>query len=361
MALQLARSYHVERGEPKRWQVISPAQAYHGPTMQTLALTGRPGLQGPFGAVPPRAPAHPAELARIRPHRRSGARGARPRARAGRAGERVGVLLRGDQRRGAARLHPAEALLGRARRAPRAARLPRPVRRGRDRRRTDGRVVRGERDGVHPGHHRHREGPRRRVRGDRRGPVPGGGVRRDRRRLEALPARPHVGWGAALVRGRARGPRGPAVRGTRRPRARTGRSPARRARGVARGHPDGGGGPRARLPPRRARSRIRATGRVFLPPRAAASPAGSTTARVRARPHHAVDAAHPRRIRGRPDACSRRRSRRPTRSSPRWSPASPRRSAPSARRSRRELERGAGPAGTGAGDELAKRRRRSAR
>jgi adenosylmethionine-8-amino-7-oxononanoate aminotransferase len=49
MALQMARSYHVERGERHRWQVISPAQAYHGPSMETLALTGRPGLQGPFG------------------------------------------------------------------------------------------------------------------------------------------------------------------------------------------------------------------------------------------------------------------------------------------------------------------------
>lgn len=48
LAVQLARSYHVERGEPERWQVISPAQAYHGPTMETLALTGRPGLQRPF-------------------------------------------------------------------------------------------------------------------------------------------------------------------------------------------------------------------------------------------------------------------------------------------------------------------------
>lgn len=48
LAIQLARSYHVERGEPERWQVISAAQAYHGPTMQTLALTGRPGLQRPF-------------------------------------------------------------------------------------------------------------------------------------------------------------------------------------------------------------------------------------------------------------------------------------------------------------------------
>lgn len=48
MAMQIARRYHVDRGEPKRWQVISPAQAYHGPTMATLALTGRPGLKRPF-------------------------------------------------------------------------------------------------------------------------------------------------------------------------------------------------------------------------------------------------------------------------------------------------------------------------
>ena len=48
MAIQLARSYHVERGETDRWQVISPAQSYHGPTMETLALTGRAGLHGPF-------------------------------------------------------------------------------------------------------------------------------------------------------------------------------------------------------------------------------------------------------------------------------------------------------------------------
>jgi len=48
-ALQMARSYHVERGDIQRVHVISPAQAYHGPTMATLALTGRPGLQRPFG------------------------------------------------------------------------------------------------------------------------------------------------------------------------------------------------------------------------------------------------------------------------------------------------------------------------
>ncbi|HEY7258154.1 MAG TPA: aminotransferase class III-fold pyridoxal phosphate-dependent enzyme [Gaiellales bacterium] len=45
--LRLARAYHVERGERERWNVISFAQAYHGPTMATLALTGRPGLQHP--------------------------------------------------------------------------------------------------------------------------------------------------------------------------------------------------------------------------------------------------------------------------------------------------------------------------
>jgi adenosylmethionine-8-amino-7-oxononanoate aminotransferase len=56
MAIQLARRYHVDRGEPRRWQVISPAQAYHGPTTATLALTGRPGLQRPFQ---PYMPAHP--------------------------------------------------------------------------------------------------------------------------------------------------------------------------------------------------------------------------------------------------------------------------------------------------------------
>ena len=54
-AIQMARSFHVERGDTRRWQVISPAQAYHGPTMATLGLTGRPGLQRPFG---PYMPAH---------------------------------------------------------------------------------------------------------------------------------------------------------------------------------------------------------------------------------------------------------------------------------------------------------------
>ena len=48
-ALRLARSYHVERGEPDRWRAISPGQAYHGSTMGTLALNGRRALQDPYG------------------------------------------------------------------------------------------------------------------------------------------------------------------------------------------------------------------------------------------------------------------------------------------------------------------------
>jgi adenosylmethionine-8-amino-7-oxononanoate aminotransferase len=49
MALRLVRQYHVDRGEVERWRVISPAQAYHGSTLGTLGLPGRPTLQHPFG------------------------------------------------------------------------------------------------------------------------------------------------------------------------------------------------------------------------------------------------------------------------------------------------------------------------
>jgi adenosylmethionine-8-amino-7-oxononanoate aminotransferase len=45
-AVRLARSYHVERGDARRWRIVSPAQAYHGPTAVTLGLTGRPALVG---------------------------------------------------------------------------------------------------------------------------------------------------------------------------------------------------------------------------------------------------------------------------------------------------------------------------
>ncbi|MCI0634700.1 MAG: aminotransferase class III-fold pyridoxal phosphate-dependent enzyme [Actinobacteria bacterium] len=66
-AIQLARSYHVERGETSRWLVISPAQAYHGPTMATLGLTGRPGLHGPFSPYFPDLPHIPPSTDRFDP------------------------------------------------------------------------------------------------------------------------------------------------------------------------------------------------------------------------------------------------------------------------------------------------------
>ncbi len=40
MALRLVRQYHVDRDDAERWRVITPAQAYHGSTLGTLALRG---------------------------------------------------------------------------------------------------------------------------------------------------------------------------------------------------------------------------------------------------------------------------------------------------------------------------------
>ncbi|MGZ8706066.1 MAG: aminotransferase family protein [Gaiellaceae bacterium] len=53
MALRLVRQYHVDRGESERWRIVSPAQAYHGATLGTLALPGRPALQLPYGEYLP--------------------------------------------------------------------------------------------------------------------------------------------------------------------------------------------------------------------------------------------------------------------------------------------------------------------
>jgi adenosylmethionine-8-amino-7-oxononanoate aminotransferase len=63
-AVRLARAYHVDRGQRERWRIISPAQAYHGSTLGTLALTGRRrSLQEPyaeympaFSHIPPSTP-----------------------------------------------------------------------------------------------------------------------------------------------------------------------------------------------------------------------------------------------------------------------------------------------------------------
>jgi adenosylmethionine-8-amino-7-oxononanoate aminotransferase len=53
-AVRLARTYHVDRGERDRWRIISPAQAYHGSTIGTLALSGRRiSLQAPYAEYMP--------------------------------------------------------------------------------------------------------------------------------------------------------------------------------------------------------------------------------------------------------------------------------------------------------------------
>ncbi len=53
-AVRLARTYHVDRGQRERWRIISPAQAYHGATLGTLALSGRRrSLQYPYAEYMP--------------------------------------------------------------------------------------------------------------------------------------------------------------------------------------------------------------------------------------------------------------------------------------------------------------------
>jgi adenosylmethionine-8-amino-7-oxononanoate aminotransferase len=53
-AVRLARTYHVDRGQRDRWRIISPAQAYHGSTIGTLALSGRRlSLQDPYAEYMP--------------------------------------------------------------------------------------------------------------------------------------------------------------------------------------------------------------------------------------------------------------------------------------------------------------------
>jgi adenosylmethionine-8-amino-7-oxononanoate aminotransferase len=51
--IRILRQYHVDRGQPERWRVISQAQSYHGATMGALALTGRNCLQRPFESYLP--------------------------------------------------------------------------------------------------------------------------------------------------------------------------------------------------------------------------------------------------------------------------------------------------------------------
>ena len=53
-ALRLARKYHYDRGDTDRLKIISFAQAYHGSTFGTLALTDRPGLQDIYAPYLPK-------------------------------------------------------------------------------------------------------------------------------------------------------------------------------------------------------------------------------------------------------------------------------------------------------------------
>ena len=105
MAIQLARSYHVERGEPLALagdlvRAGVPRADDGDARAHRAARAARP-----VRPVPAPAPAHPAEHVAFDPTGEAALDGARPRPRAGGSRERLGVLLRGDQRRGAARVH----------------------------------------------------------------------------------------------------------------------------------------------------------------------------------------------------------------------------------------------------------------
>ncbi len=47
-AVKLARAYHLATGAPRRHKVVRRAVSYHGNTLATLALSGRPNLQAPY-------------------------------------------------------------------------------------------------------------------------------------------------------------------------------------------------------------------------------------------------------------------------------------------------------------------------
>jgi adenosylmethionine-8-amino-7-oxononanoate aminotransferase len=47
-AVKLARAYHIANGQPARHKVVRRAVSYHGNTLHTLSLSGRPNLQAPY-------------------------------------------------------------------------------------------------------------------------------------------------------------------------------------------------------------------------------------------------------------------------------------------------------------------------
>ncbi len=47
-AVKMAREYHLQRGRPGRHKVIARWQSFHGSTLATLSLSGRPAWREPF-------------------------------------------------------------------------------------------------------------------------------------------------------------------------------------------------------------------------------------------------------------------------------------------------------------------------
>ncbi len=46
--IKIARQYHVERGNPSKYKIISRWQSYHGNTLATLSIGGRPSWRKPY-------------------------------------------------------------------------------------------------------------------------------------------------------------------------------------------------------------------------------------------------------------------------------------------------------------------------
>lgn len=59
-AIKLARAYHLANGQPSRHKVIRRSISYHGNTITTLSLSGRPNLQAPYKPMLHLAPEAPA-------------------------------------------------------------------------------------------------------------------------------------------------------------------------------------------------------------------------------------------------------------------------------------------------------------
>lgn len=59
-AVKLARAYHLANGQPSRYKVIRGSVSYHGSTLATLALSGRPNLQAPYRPLLQDTPETPA-------------------------------------------------------------------------------------------------------------------------------------------------------------------------------------------------------------------------------------------------------------------------------------------------------------